>query len=434
MITDIELVERCRRQDADAFGTLVTRHQQLVFGVALARCQDPALAEDVAQEAFVAAWRDLDRLRDGNRVGPWVAGIARNLAANAVRTRVRRERAIAEPSAGVCVPTPEDAALEREDRELLHRALTEIPETHRESLVLFYLQGQSIAEIASALDITEDLVKQRLSRARRALRESVAERVETVLTRTRLRPAFGAGVVAALSTAGSRKAAAGKVIAVMTANKIAISSIAVVAIAGGALWLGTRSSAKPEAHGASATTPAPSAATTPATSGPAERAKAAKPRVERLPDKQSRAALLAAIRDARSRRASTATAAANGAAAAPSLPSEVDDLDKDYIRGAVQEIIPLLVECYTEGLERDPKLGGDVLVEFTIEGEPGVGGLVGSSAVDAKATTLGDAAVRECIQETMYALKIDPPTNGGTVTVRYPFKFSPRPEEAPAPK
>src|SRR5215470_1098647 len=103
--TDLELVERSRRRDAEAFGALVTRHQQLVFGVALAKCGDPALAEDVAQEAFVAAWRDLDRLRDGDQVGSWVAGIARNLAASAARTRARRERVVVEPRAEL-PPTP----------------------------------------------------------------------------------------------------------------------------------------------------------------------------------------------------------------------------------------------------------------------------------------------------------------------------------------
>src|SRR5215470_317407 len=93
MIADAELVARSRRRDASAFGALVERHQRLVVGVALARCGDPALAEDIAQEAFVAAWRDLDRLRDDERVGPWVAGIARNLAANAARDRARRRDA-----------------------------------------------------------------------------------------------------------------------------------------------------------------------------------------------------------------------------------------------------------------------------------------------------------------------------------------------------
>jgi RNA polymerase sigma factor (sigma-70 family) len=428
MITDVELVERSRHRDADAFGALVTRHQQLVFGVALARCQDPALAEDVAQEAFVAAWRDIDRLRDGSRVGSWVAGIARNLAASAVRTRARREHSAPEPSPAV--PTPEDTALEREDRELLYRALTEIPEAHRETLVLYYLQGQSIADIASALDINEDLVKQRLSRARRAVRESVAERVESVLTKTRLRPAFRAGVVAALSLASARKASAGKVIAVMATNKIVVTTAAVAVVAGSALWLGTRTSATPERSstaGAAAAQPSGVSAVTSAGTSAGTDGKRPAPRVERLPDKGARARLLAAIQDARKQRTRAATTTANGATAAPWLPREVEDQDKEYIRGAVREILPLITECYEAGLERNPKLDGKILVAFTIEGEPDVGGLVGESQIDASESTLADATVRECIQETMYALKIDPPSNGGSVHVRYPFTFSTQP-------
>src|SRR5690242_11076417 len=108
-VADAELVARSRRADAAAFGVLVERHQRLVFGVALARCKDPALAEEVAQEAFVAAWRDLDRLRDVERVGSWVAGIARNLAANATRKSARRAAlTVDEPAT---VPTPQDEAL-----------------------------------------------------------------------------------------------------------------------------------------------------------------------------------------------------------------------------------------------------------------------------------------------------------------------------------
>jgi RNA polymerase sigma-70 factor, ECF subfamily len=109
---------------------LVERHQRLVFGVALARCRDPALAEDLTQEAFVAAWRDLDRLRDVERVGSWVAGIARNLASSASRDRARRQAdsAVPVPSPALDeVPTPEDEVLEREDRELLRRALAVCP-------------------------------------------------------------------------------------------------------------------------------------------------------------------------------------------------------------------------------------------------------------------------------------------------------------------
>jgi hypothetical protein len=106
-------------------------------------------------------------------------------------------------------------------------------------------------------------------------------------------------------------------------------------------------------------------------------------------------------------------------------------LDKEYIHAAVQGLIPLLTECYSQGVERDPKLAGSIVVEFTIEGEASVGGVVGDSTIDAKASTLTDASVRECIAQTMYALEIDPPPNGGTVKVRYPFAFATSEAEAP---
>jgi RNA polymerase sigma factor (sigma-70 family) len=413
---DAELVGRCRRRDADAFGEIVERHQRLVFGVALARCGDPALAEDVAQEAFVTAWRDLDRLRDDARVGTWVAGIARNLAASAARSRARRSTP--PPLEVTAVPTPEDAVLAREDRELLARALADVPEAHREALVLFYLEGESVARIADALGITEDLVKQRLSRGRRALREGVANRVESALARVSSTPAFRAGVLAAVATAGTRKAAAattaGKVLAVMTLNKIAIG-LAVLAVAGGATWLGTRS--RGDTARAAGPTP-PASASASAASTPTAAAPGPTSHVRRI-DPAARTALLDAIHRAPGHTGTTTTSSSGPR---PALPDE-PDLDKDYIRGQVREMIPLLTECYEKELEHDPKLAGSVVVKFTIEGAPDVGGLVSDSSIDADRSTLANAAVRECIQETMYGLEIMAPKGGGKVEVVYPFEF-----------
>ena len=422
MTTDVELVERSRRRDATAFGTLVTRHQQLVFGVALARCHDPALAEDVAQEAFVAAWRDLDRLREADRVGTWVAGIARNLAANAVRTRARRERAQLEPAPDA--PSPEDVALEREDRELLQRALADLRAVHRETLVLYYLESQSIAQIAASLAISEDVVKQRLSRGRRALRDGVATRVETVLARTRLRPAFCAGVLAALAAANPKPAAAGNLMMLMTAKNVAFM-VATVVVAGGAVWIDSRS---PESATAAPISTASKLAAAPVL------AATAKPHAERFPDKAARERLVAAIHDAQVHRTAAVSPSSAPSSSAggspPTLPG--GDLDRDFIRAAVREIIPMLTECYENGLLRDLTLEGNVVVDFTIEGEPDVGGVVSESSIDADSSTLGDATVRECIEQTMYAIKIDPPADGGTVKVRYPFTFRPAPvDQAP---
>lgn len=414
-MNDAELVERSRRQDAEAFGALVERHQRLVFGVALARCQDPALAEDVAQEAFVMAWRDLGRLRDGDRVGSWVAGIARNLAASAARQRARQaEIEVPPPSA---VPTPEDEALAREDRDLLRRALAEVPEQHRETLVLFYLEGQSVSAIAEALGIREDLVKQRLSRGRKALRDHVETRVESALTRARTSPAFKAGVVAAIvaTTREAKAATAGKAISMLTTKKLAIAGAATLALAGGAVWMGTRARAEDSRSGAKTTA---ASSTTASGVSPDKQMvrKLANPTVQRPP-------LLASIRQAHERRTSAAVPTPN------SPPSQLakdasGDFDKDYIRACVRELIPLITECYEEGLLRDNKIEGTVVVDFTIEGEPGVGGLVGESTIDDKESTLTDPEVRECIQATMYALQIDPPANGGIVKVHYPFAFS----------
>lgn len=234
MLSDADLVERSRRRDAQAFGSLVERHHRLVFGVAFAKCRDATLAEDIAQEAYVVAWSDLGRLRDAERVGSWIAGIARNLAVSAARERARA----AELTELVDARTPEDEALEREDRALLHDALEAVPDTHREALVLYYLEGQSVARIAEGLNIREDLVKQRLTRGRNALRDNIAARVETALGRLRPRAGVGAGVAAAISVLDNSEAvgAPGKVIAMASTKKtvaVGAAILAALAIVGG---------------------------------------------------------------------------------------------------------------------------------------------------------------------------------------------------------
>jgi RNA polymerase sigma factor (sigma-70 family) len=423
MTADSELVERCRRRDVGAFGELVERHQRLVIGVALARCGDLALAEEVAQEAFVTAWRDLDRLREGARVGSWFAGIARNLAASATRRRVRRDAAmLPEPAP---VPTPAEVAIDREDRDLLARALAELPDAQREVLVLYYLDGESIARIAADLGTTDDVIKQRLSRGRRALRDGVADRVESALTRVRDRPSLRAGVVAALPATAAPKlaasSAAGKVLAMMSISKWAIAAAAVAAT-GGAIWLGT--SARHDDARASAAVATTATAVAPAPSSL---------HVRRI-DPAARDKLVAQIREAEQRAARGDTAAAPADLGAPShtataRPALADapDLDKQYVQSAVRELAPLLLQCYETALDAHPGLAGKLVVEFTIEGEPGVGGVVGDSTVDAAASTIADPAMQECVTQTMYALEIDPPANGGTVNVTYPFTFAPAP-------
>lgn len=151
----------------------------------------------------------------------------------------------------------------------------------------------------------------------------------------------------------------------------------------------------------------------------------------------AREALLRDVRAARARRLAGARdgaappAAASPAAADPVAPTDGDDagdLDPEYVRQAVREILPLVRECYEAALERRPDLAGALVVTFTIEGEPEVGGVIGKSGVVEEGTTIDDGAFRECVVESMYALRIDPPARGGLVTVTYPFRFASGPE------
>ncbi|MBA3451733.1 MAG: AgmX/PglI C-terminal domain-containing protein [Deltaproteobacteria bacterium] len=145
-------------------------------------------------------------------------------------------------------------------------------------------------------------------------------------------------------------------------------------------------------------------------------------RVRRLADPTGgRHQLLNQIRSAQAKRTAGNAASSGSAAAPPTLPE--GHIDKAYIQASVRELIPLLAECFEQGLAQNPKLGGSIIVDFTIEGEPGVGGVIGESTIDAAASTLTDATVRECVQETMFAIEIEPPAGGGVIKVRYPFDF-----------
>src|SRR5688572_1675768 len=156
--SDRDLVRQARAGREDAFREIVERHERLVFGVAFAVIGDRALAEDVAQETFLAAWHAMDQLAEAERLGGWLAGIARNLARNAVRTQARRLRLVAGgPVAVDGVPSPDEEALAREDQELLRRSLERVPEIYREPLILFYLEDRSTKQVADALGVSEDL-------------------------------------------------------------------------------------------------------------------------------------------------------------------------------------------------------------------------------------------------------------------------------------
>jgi len=166
----------------EAFDCLVGRYHARVFATAASMVPDLDLAQDVAQEALVAAYLGLAKLSEPKRFGAWLRGIARNTARRAVRELAR----IRGLSAQLVLPTepaeltllPHDCAERAESALLVRAALSNVGERGREVLALHYLGGQSYAEIASFLGVTEVAVQGRLQRARREIRKELAMRNE----------------------------------------------------------------------------------------------------------------------------------------------------------------------------------------------------------------------------------------------------------------
>jgi RNA polymerase sigma factor (sigma-70 family) len=221
--------------DREAFAALVRRYQAAVSGVAYSVSGDLWLSEDIAQQTFVTAWSEKARLRDPARVGQWLRGIARNLARRALRRREPRPAA-AEDIARLTdsAPDPAEALISREQAELLWSILERIPARYREPLVLYHREERSVEAVARSLGLSEDAVKQRLSRGRRWIAEELAAFVERGLSASRPGHRFVHSVLAALPGGGATAGKAASTLAGATLlGELAAFLGPLIGIAGG---------------------------------------------------------------------------------------------------------------------------------------------------------------------------------------------------------
>src|SRR5450631_2414125 len=200
---DAELVNGTLAGNRDAFGLIVSRYQSLICSLAYSATGSFGQSEDLAQETFITAWKHLGHLRERDKLRSWLCGIARNRINNFLRREGREPVRMAEPLENVSEshspePLPGEQTISNEEQAILWRSLERIPEIYREPLVLFYREHQSIEAVAQNLDLTEDAVKQRLSRGRKLLHQEVLAFVEGALERTNPGKMFTLGVLAAL--------------------------------------------------------------------------------------------------------------------------------------------------------------------------------------------------------------------------------------------
>ena len=174
--SDPELVERARGGEREAFGLLYRRHQAYVYRFARAMTGSAALAEDIAQEVFLALLRDLDRY-DTSRAGlrTYLFGIARNLARYKTRS-LRRLISIDQAEEAAGGEDPAAALSTTEQTRHLRRCLGALPARYREVIILCDLQELDYAETAVVLNVPIGTVRSRLHRGRQLLIERFRRR------------------------------------------------------------------------------------------------------------------------------------------------------------------------------------------------------------------------------------------------------------------
>jgi RNA polymerase sigma-70 factor, ECF subfamily len=167
------LIERCRAGDDAAFGELVDRYKDLVYGLIYRLTSDRSRVDDLAQDVFLKVHRGLPYFRGEARLSTWIYRIVQNVCSQARAARLPEVsydqdvdgRPLLEPS--TVDRSPQDLEL----RDRLEKAIARLPESYRMLIAAHYLQGVQYEALAEALNIPLGTVKTHLYRAKRRLRE-----------------------------------------------------------------------------------------------------------------------------------------------------------------------------------------------------------------------------------------------------------------------
>jgi RNA polymerase sigma-70 factor, ECF subfamily len=178
--SDLSLVQRVQRGDKGAFDVLVLKYQHKVVKLVMRYVRNPAEAEDIAQDAFIKAYRALPQFRGDSAFYTWLYRIAINTAKNAVVARDRNpvdfdldmtnnEESYEMQGRLKDSETPEALVLTDEIRTTVNAAIANLPDDLRTAIVLRELEGLSYEEIAATMDCPVGTVRSRIFRAREAI-------------------------------------------------------------------------------------------------------------------------------------------------------------------------------------------------------------------------------------------------------------------------
>ena len=387
-------------------------------GLARMLAHDRDDADDLVQESLIAAWR---RQPDASRpMRAWLTKVVRDLAGMKRRSDHRRaaREAVTDDSPA---PAGPDELLEQMR---LHRRLVdlvlELDEPYRSTVIAHFVEGRTSASIARSLGIPDGTVRKRLWEA---------------LSRLRAGLDVDAGDRKRWAPAALAFAKGGMYVAKPTKVVLAVFAALLLIVAATAVKLARPGSHHRETTDESKTNDSPSSAEPSQASMASGTSPVTADAAVVTPDARAgrRAALLEAIERARSHRTAAPLDVPHAptAAATASDDSEGTTLDikdmipnpSDWEKRASATVNKLFGQCYDLARAEDPAFAGTLAVEFTLVGEPKVGGLLESVEIVEKDTSITQPTFRDCITEQLYALELDPPPDGVTVKRRITLRF-----------
>jgi len=190
MADDEILVKRAMKGDKDAFGQLVQIYQGAVYGLCYHIVGNFADAQDLAQEAFVQAYRDLHQLREPAKFANWLNQLTRNVCGMWLRRQKNKivplDEIASNNLADYATPTPLEEIETEEMHQFVRRAIDVLSEKNKLTVTLFYMDGLSYQKIGDFLGVPVSTVKSRLHESRKQLKEELIKMVEKTFEKHKL--------------------------------------------------------------------------------------------------------------------------------------------------------------------------------------------------------------------------------------------------------
>jgi len=177
--SDSEILSKAQAGDLSAFEVLYNKHKRQVYRTALGILGNPQAAEEVLQDCFLRAYKHLHKLNGNPSVSPWLHRVAVNLCYSRLRHNYLAQLTISIESLGnrffsIPSPSPEERTCRSEIQAAIERSIASLSFKHRAVIVLHYLQGFSLEEIAYILNCPVGTVKSRLYHARKVLSQRLS--------------------------------------------------------------------------------------------------------------------------------------------------------------------------------------------------------------------------------------------------------------------